>query len=87
VKKIRTIAKRSGSSRHLHPASSPAAKLQKSAQSATMEARRQNKILKLPILVAKSDGLYLFSKAHGFKLVKKGNYKPIKVTHRIIDLG
>lgn len=61
--------------------------LKKAAKLATEDALRENKALGLQVLVAKKTGLYLTEPGKKMKLVKKGNYSPIKVKRRTMKLA
>jgi hypothetical protein len=62
-------------------------KLRNAAKLATREARRQNAGLKMEIVVAKADGLYLRENTGKSRLMKKKNLRPVRVSCRVLDLG
>ncbi len=61
--------------------------LKEAAELATKDAKRENKALGLQVLVAKDTGLYLAGPGKRMKLVKKGNYAPVKVNRRKLKLA
>jgi hypothetical protein len=73
--------------KHSRRQSKTALKLQRAARLATLEARRQNKKHGLKDLVVLKDGLYIVS-ANGIKkVVKKGNFSPLKAPSRSIKIA
>jgi len=62
-------------------------KLQRAAKLATLEARRQNKQFGLKVLTVMKDGLYLVSANGSKKLVKKGNFTPLRAPSRSIKIA
>lgn len=62
-------------------------KLQMAARIATLGARKENKAFGVDTLVARADGLYLYSISGEAKRIKKGDYRPIKLRRRLIDIG
>jgi len=62
-------------------------KLQRAARLATLEARRQNKQFGLKVLAVSKDGIYLVSANGSKKLVKKGNFTPLKAPSRPIKIA
>lgn len=61
--------------------------LKEAAKLATEDAKRENKALGLQVLVAKKNGLYLTEPGKKMKLVKKGNYAPVKIKRRTVKLA
>ena len=61
--------------------------LKEAAKLATEDAKRENKALGLEVLVVKDTGLYLSVPGKKLKLVKKGNYAPVKVKRRSLKLA
>lgn len=61
--------------------------LKEAAKLATKDAKRENKALGLKVLVAKESGLYLTEPGKKMRLVKKGNYLPVKVKRRTLKLA
>ncbi len=61
--------------------------LKEAAKLATKDAKRENKALGLQVLVAKKSGLYLTEPGKKMKLVKKGNYAPVKIKRRTFKLA
>ncbi|MCJ7587062.1 MAG: hypothetical protein MUQ00_04070 [Candidatus Aminicenantes bacterium] len=87
---MKALRVRAGSGRRKHMSSKTngsAHKLQEAARLATLEARKENKAFGVETLVAKADGLYLYSNSSKPKRIKKGNYKPIRLRRRLIDIG
>lgn len=61
--------------------------LKEAAKLATQDAKRENKALGLEVIVVRDSGLYLTAPGKKMKLVKKGNFSPVKVKRRSLKLG
>jgi len=61
--------------------------LKEAAKLASEDVKRENKALGLKVLVVKDSGLYLTEPGKKMKLVKKGNYAPVKVKRRTYKLA